>query len=121
VLPGKGTVGSVSSMTVDLNHFEKASSTIEELSDIMEFTVSEQYEIVDGDRERDVVRSRLFFFPLWCPSVGSESVTANQALSCCPVSLQPSLPPFSLGVQHPCRGQHQNHLDHQAYLRLSGL
>ncbi|KAF9364772.1 hypothetical protein BGX34_000442 [Mortierella sp. NVP85] len=51
-LPGKGAAGSVSSTTVD--HFEKASSTIEELSDIMEFTVSEQYEIVDGVRERDV-------------------------------------------------------------------
>jgi hypothetical protein len=50
-LSGRAAMGSVSSTTVDLNHFEKT----EELNDIMEFTVSEQYELVDGERERDVV------------------------------------------------------------------
>ncbi|KAF9993472.1 hypothetical protein BGZ65_010991, partial [Modicella reniformis] len=38
---------------MDLNHFEKASPA-EESNDTMEFTISEQHEIVDSERERDV-------------------------------------------------------------------
>ncbi|KAI1318056.1 hypothetical protein EDD11_007290 [Mortierella claussenii] len=51
-LPGRGTMGSISSTTVDINYYEKTS--MEEHNDVMIFTVSEQPEMVDGIRGRDV-------------------------------------------------------------------
>ncbi|KAF9540782.1 hypothetical protein EC957_003755 [Mortierella hygrophila] len=56
-LPGKTAVGSVSSTTMDLTHFEKAAGMEEQHQqqhDIMVFSISEQQDMVDGERERDV-------------------------------------------------------------------
>ncbi|KAF9278889.1 hypothetical protein BGZ68_008250 [Mortierella alpina] len=51
-LPGRTTMGSVSSTTVDLNHYEKAS--LADLDDAMVFSVAEQPGYIEGERERDV-------------------------------------------------------------------
>ncbi|KAF9107964.1 hypothetical protein BGX27_008530 [Mortierella sp. AM989] len=49
-LPGRAVMGSVSSTTVDLNHYEN----LDDISDVMVFQISEQQEFIDGERERDV-------------------------------------------------------------------
>ncbi|KAF9357965.1 hypothetical protein BGX26_002757 [Mortierella sp. AD094] len=49
-LPGRATMGSVSSTTVNLNHYEN----MDDGNDVMVFTISEQQELMDGERERDV-------------------------------------------------------------------
>ncbi|KAG0059224.1 hypothetical protein BGZ89_000569 [Linnemannia elongata] len=65
-LPGRTAVGSVSSTTMDLTHFEKAAAMEEQQqrqlqqeqqqqqNDVMVFSISEQQDMVDGERERDV-------------------------------------------------------------------
>ncbi|KAF9209955.1 hypothetical protein BGZ49_009231 [Haplosporangium sp. Z 27] len=49
-LPGRTAMGSVSSTTVELNHYEN----IDDVNDVMVFNISEQQELIDGERERDV-------------------------------------------------------------------
>ncbi|KAF9985552.1 hypothetical protein BGZ75_002773 [Mortierella antarctica] len=51
-LPGRTTMGSVSSTTVDLNHYEK--SSLADLDDAMIFSIVEQPDYIEGERERDV-------------------------------------------------------------------
>ncbi|KAG9069597.1 hypothetical protein KI688_010501 [Linnemannia hyalina] len=56
-LPDRTAVGSVSSTTMDLTHFEKAAAMEEQQqqqNDVMVFSISEQQDMVDGERERDV-------------------------------------------------------------------
>ncbi|KAF8939277.1 hypothetical protein BGZ47_008233 [Haplosporangium gracile] len=65
-LPGRTAVGSVSSTTMDLTHFEKAPSMEaqqrlqqqqeqqQQQDDVMVFSISEQQDLVDSERERDV-------------------------------------------------------------------
>ncbi|KAG0211253.1 hypothetical protein BGX33_004432 [Mortierella sp. NVP41] len=62
-LPARTAVGSVSSATMDLTHFEKADALEEQQrqqqqqqqqDDVMVFMISEQQDMVDGERERDV-------------------------------------------------------------------
>ncbi|KAG0273068.1 hypothetical protein BGZ95_011127 [Linnemannia exigua] len=55
-LPGRSAAGSVSSTTMDLTHFEKAAAMeeLQQQDDVMVFTISEQQDMVDGERERDV-------------------------------------------------------------------
>ncbi|KAF9122181.1 hypothetical protein BGW39_009979 [Mortierella sp. 14UC] len=58
-LPGKSAVGSVSGTTMDLTHFEKTAAMEgqqqqEQQDDVMVFMISEQQDMVDGERERDV-------------------------------------------------------------------
>ncbi|KAF9928120.1 hypothetical protein FBU30_002622 [Linnemannia zychae] len=55
-LPNRAAVGSASSTTMDLTHFEKTSMEELQQDDIMVFTISEHQDMVDGERERDVVR-----------------------------------------------------------------
>ncbi|KAF9906214.1 hypothetical protein EC991_000841 [Linnemannia zychae] len=58
-LPGRSAVGSVSSTTMDLTHFEKAAAMEEQQQqeqhdDVMVFTISEYQDNPDGERERNV-------------------------------------------------------------------
>ncbi|KAG0021733.1 hypothetical protein BGZ80_001799 [Entomortierella chlamydospora] len=48
--PGRATTGSVSSITIDLNQYENMGDS----NDVMVFTISEQQELIDGERVRDV-------------------------------------------------------------------
>lgn len=75
-LPGRTAVGSVSSTTMDLTHFEKVAAMEEQQQqlqqqvqqrqqdDVMVFTISEQQDLVDGERERDVVSPSIHLSPL---------------------------------------------------------
>ncbi|KAG0211922.1 hypothetical protein BGX28_007204 [Mortierella sp. GBA30] len=51
-LPGGTGIGSISSTTVNLNHDEKPSMA--DQADVMVFSIFEQQEMINGERERDV-------------------------------------------------------------------
>ncbi|KAG0309659.1 hypothetical protein BGZ98_009979 [Dissophora globulifera] len=51
-LPGRTTMGSVSSTTIDLSHYDPMD--LDDSNDVMVFNIVEQSDMIDGERERDV-------------------------------------------------------------------